>query len=438
MKKQIALMLIPLLIIGLLTGCAKSDKPAAIPTQTLPTQAALSQTAPTQAAVPETQPRWDPAAQDSYWVAYAWYCDDGFSEPGFQPLEEEYWSMDLIVRADGTGRFREVMDRLYLVDEADLDLTWQQLADGSLEFFNWDTSYPVIIGQWADDILTAHYRGTTLLMRQAPIPQAVGDLYCPAELAGTWVMVSGETEGWEWEAMPGRLESLVFSLDYSGNMITLTADMEERDYYGELVDARYGQTLEILPEPLYPECVNGVWSVRIGPASPLDSNGFPLDTEYTVTLLDRNTLLMERYYTIDGYPAVSHQTYRRIPEQHSWWNITREELEDTRWVCTGYLDASGQMHSMMPGMKDFFMQFGRDTWCQINTLSRNDKSYRISDASWTLGAGGTLLIQNEDNHWFGGAVRGFCTEREGSYINVYELCLYYQGGILYFTFDGYG
>ena len=300
---------------------------------------------------------------------------------------------------------------------------------------------------WEEDALIFDYRGTALTMQQADLPQETGALYHPAELVGTWLMISGEMEGWEWNAMPGELESLVFKTVSTATEVTLAADHENRSHYGELRDARYGQELTILNEPLYEGCGNEAWSVRIGPESPLDKNGYPTQTEFHVTMLERNTLLMQRYYTMDGYPAVSYQTFRRMPERLTWWEVQAQELEDTTWVCTGYLTDDGTKLPMPPSLKDFYLYFGANAECWVGRMDSDSDYYTDTQGSWMLGNGGVLLLQSEGyespegycpEFWYGGAVSGYSYETEHGFVDGYELFLHDGEGTLCLTLQGYG
>lgn len=78
-------------------------------------------------------------------------------------------------------------------------------------------------------------------------------------------MISGETEGAEYDAMPAELCSIVFramSTEDGGSV--LVADIEERDYFGNKRFVAYGHEVECLSESLYEGCDNDAWCVRIG------------------------------------------------------------------------------------------------------------------------------------------------------------------------------
>lgn len=441
MKKAFLWILIFVFCFSLLAGCGSNE--------TGETAAATQQTqAPpvpetTQPAAVETTapPVPELGAEDSYWVAYEWFSDEEESAEAPIPLQPEEWSMDLIIRADGTARFRDVREGLYLMEEADLNMIWEREADGTLCLYNDLYPYPVLKCTANGDHLSVLYLGTGVSMTRAPMPQDPGQLHCAAELTGTWIMTSGETEGWEWDAMPGRLSTLVFKLDSAGEESWLAADMEDRGYYGDLESSFYNLPLEILPNALYEGCENTLWSVRIGPASPVNQNGAPLEPEYYATLLDQNTLLMQQYYLLDGYPAVSYQTYQRMPERISGWPVEAEALALSHWICAEYTDASGVVHPMSKGMEDFYLQFGEGSDCQIYQKAEGNDHYIILEGTWQLYNGGAMLLQSaaeEEDFWYAGAVRGYTCEIEDVPTEAYDLYLFYEGGILHLLLDSFG
>lgn len=385
--------------------------------------------------------------EDTYWVACEWYSEDGEGAEGPFQMQPDEWAVDLIIRADGTARFRDIHDGLYLMDDADLNMTWEETDDGGIQFYNNIYLHQVYQAVWEEDTLLFDYRGITLTMRQSDLPREAGDLYHPAELVGTWLMVSGETEGWEWNAMPGELETLVFKTVSSAMEVTLAADRECRDHYGTLTDSIHGEGLTILDEPLYEGCGNEVWSVRIGPGSPQDANGYPTRTEFYVTMLERNTLLMQRYYTLDGYPAVSYQTFRRMPQLLTWWDVQAQELADTSWICTGYLAADGTEHSMPADLDDFYLYLGTDEECWVGRMDKGSGVYTDTQGTWTLSNGGVLLLRSEGyespegycpEFWYGGAVSGYTYETEDGFVEGYEMYLHDGEGTLRLTLQGYG
>ena len=156
-------------------------------------------------------------------------------------------------------------------------------------------------------------------------PEAIEGLN-EKDMQGTWLMVGGEIEGDVWEAIPGNYEILSISLEPNPADGTemLFADMEARDYEGIINKSFYQQKIESLDEPLYDGCGNEAWSVRFGDESEKNENGYPIHEEYYATLLDRNTLLMQQFFTFDGGPGVSYQTFKRVfPGEDVFWRACR-------------------------------------------------------------------------------------------------------------------
>lgn len=375
--------------------------------------------------------------EDTYWVAEAYYGEDEEGVEGPHTIESETWALDLLIRVDGTACFRDIHEGILLMDDSYLDLMWERTPEGEFLFYSVLYPEPVLRGVCENGILSLEYWGVVLTMRQETMPQTIGQMYAPAELAGTWLMVSGETEGWQWEAMPNQLSSIVFEVtSYDGPLI-LRADIEERDYYGDMIYSGYAQTVEVLQEPLYEGCENEAWSVRIGEASALDANGYPIDTEFYATLLGDNKLLLQRYYTLDGYPAVSYQTYLRLPDLVSWMSSESMCLDFSNWVCTGYEDASGEELPIPSELDGLSIILSEDQICYIY-YGNGD----VCEGTWTLGNGGVLLMRGaetlEEPFWFGGAISGYWVDTTDGPKETYQMALYCSGGILKLSLNSYG
>lgn len=434
-RKIIAVLLCTLLAVtggaGMLAGCNASNGSADDSTVS-------SQNEQTQPAPGETENTEDVIGhEDTYWTAFEWHSEDDDGTENSGALPTELWSLDLIIRVDGTARFRDIHEGICLMDDSYLNLVWERTPQGQLQFYSALSPEPILRGGCKNGVLTLEYWGTTLSMKQEPMPQTVGQMHSPAELAGTWLMVSGETEGWQWEAMPGRLESLVIQVIPDNETLVLSADMEERDYYGELMYSGYGQRIEVLYEPLYEGADNGDWCVRIGEESPLDANGFPEETELYATLLNYNTLVLQRYYTMDGYPAVSHQTYTRLTDLVSWMNHEAMNLKYSNWVCTGYQDVAGESLPLPTELEGFSVVLSPDQSCTVCYGSGDTQQ-----GTWILGNGGVLLMRGEeeaeDPFWLGGAISGYWVDTPERPIETYQMALYYKGGILKLSMDSYG
>lgn len=432
MRRFLALLAAAVIGAGCLGGCAPAAQPGRSEPTTLPGET-TEPTVPVETA--EVPAQTEPTAAeprdlgDTYWVGTSW----GSEDTGEEPFVPESWSVDLLVRADGTARFRDIHEGVSLTDDSLLDLAWTQDQDGFFVFFGQLLPELELRGRLENDRLTLDYYGLTVTMEEKPMPRTPGELAAPAELAGTWLMVSGETEGYVWEAMPARLDSVVFRVDSFDGPLMLAADVESRDRFGWMEEAEYRQRVTVLEEPLYPGCENEVWSVRIGEASPVDSNGCPLEPELYATLLDYNTMLVQTNYTFDGYPAVSYQTYWRFPSIVSWMSPEAMELELTNWTCREYRDPDGVWGPVPEELEKLELVLDTDGSCCLFPDGQTPVM-----GTWTIGTGGVLLLDGGDDFWFGGAVSGWYRETEAGGGTVYEMTLYYAGGLLRLQVSSYG
>ena len=420
------------IVLGCLVGCNGGAQP-------IDTEPSISPTSPTKETESEkTEPTQSEKMElvvdeDSYWVAETYYSEDGEGAEGPHMLEPEVWFIDLMLYADGTARFRDIRENVCLMDDSYLNLTWEREENGHFVFYSKIYSRPVLDGVYENGVLLVEYMGMTLTMKQIPEITIVNQESLPAELVGTWLMVSTEVEGGQWEAMPEILSSLVFRVTAYDGPLELRADLEDMDYYGTMNDATHDQPVSILNEVLYDGCGNNSWSIRIGPESPKDENGYPTETEFYATLVDYNTLLLQRYYTMDGYQAVSYQTYWRFPEIVSWRMPEYIELEDSNWACTGYVNSQGEDRSPPEEMEDFAITFNGDQTC---FLFFGEETVQ---GTWQIGNGGVILLRDtEDVFWFGGAISAHSAETTYEVSDVFEMALYYNGGILRLKMTGYG
>ena len=369
--------------------------------------------------------------QDTYWVASQWHSKDTGETENLQP---EQWEMNLAIYVDGTARFRDIREGVFLMDDSCLDLVWERAQDGTYLFYSKLYPEPVLKGLWENETLYLDYYDITITMNEREIPKEIGQIYTPAELTGTWLQVYGETEGWQWEAMPIQSSSIVFRVTAYEGPLELRADIEELDSYGEMFDAVHDQKVSLLSSALYEGCENNHWSVRIGPESAKDENGYPTGTEFYATLLDYNTLVLQRYYTLDGYPAVSYQTYWRFPKLVTWRAPDYNELHYSNWACTGYTNAQGEDRSPPEEMTKLSLILHSDQTCLVSY--DEDTTLR---GTWQLENGGVLLLRGDDDtFWFGGAISAYSVETTYEISDVYEMALYYNGGILRLTMTGYG
>ena len=427
MRKLLAFFLAASLIF-VFAGCNAPETPET-PTATQ---------APTQATAPvATQPAQQLGQKDSYWVAKTWESEDTAECDGPQPFASS-WEIDLLVRADGTARLRDIREQVCIMDDSHLQLIWQADDDGHYLFYNHLGPRPVLDAVFDGETLTATYRDMQLTLEAAPVPQTVGETYSPAELAGTWLLVSGETEGTTWDAMPTELSSIVLQVTSEDGPLLLAADLTSRDRYGDTDMAPlYNQKVELLQEPLYQGCENEKWSVRIGPESPKKANNAPENTEYYATLLSYYTLQLQQYYELDGLPAVSYQTYVRFPDLVSWCSAESMELLNSNWICIGYTDFDRQPLTMPAELEGMEVLLGESDCC---TVTFGDGT--IADGTWHLKDDGVILLRSEEEEstefWLGGAVNQFCLEFEDDLIEKNHMDLYYKGGILQLELTSYG
>ncbi len=422
MRKIIAWLLAAVLA-GSMTACADKGGPIeTVPTGTKPT---LTE--------PTGNEEVSIGHEDTYWVAESCQLSGEEGENTPQTLDPDEWTMDLLIRVDGTARYRDIHEGICLMDDSCRNLTWERSAEGEFLFYSVLYPEPILRGIYEKGILTLKYWESTVTMRQESLPQTVGQQYAPAELAGTWLMVSGETEGYEWEAMPAELSSLVFKVTAYDGPLVMSADMEERDYFGHMLGCGYGLATEVLPEPLYEGCANEAWAVRIGEESPRDENGFPTQTEFYATLLGEDTLMLQRYYTMDGYPAVSHQIYWRLTDLVSWMEPDSMKLDYANWVCTGYEGESGEF----PELEGLSVVLCPDHTCNVTFGDGSSQ-----EGTWELGAGGVVRLcgaeDYDDPFWFGGAISGYWVDTVEGSVETYQMALYYKGGIMKLTLNSYG
>ena len=432
MRKTGACLLAIAMALGCLTGCNDGVQPMDTPPSILPAfptqETEPGKIGPTQ--IKEIELAVD---EDSYWVAEAYYNEDGEGAEGPHTLDPKVWFADLMLCADGTARFRDIRENVCLMDDSYLNLTWEKAENGHFIFHSKICAFPVLDGIYENGVLLVEYMGMTLTMKQIPEITPVNLENLPAELVGTWLMVSGETEGGQWEAMPGTLSSLVFRVTAYDGPLELRADLEEMDYYGTMNDAVHDQPVTILNKALYDGCGNNSWSVRIGPESPKDENGYPTGTEFYATLVDYNTLILQRHYTMDGFQAVSYQTYWRFPEIVSWRMPEYIVLEDSNWACTGYVNSQGEDRSPPEEMENFAITFLEDQTCFFFF------GEEVIPGTWQIENGGVILLRSADEEfWFGGTISAHSVETTYEVSNVFEMALYYNGGILRLKMTGYG
>lgn len=436
MRKLVIWLLVMAMIAGSMTACGgkKEEIPETQPPATVPEK---TETIPVDIPKPEEPQEDVPVGnEDTYWVAETW-CDTEGDEAGImKTMESNRWSMDLWIGVNGTAYMRDVHNGISLMDDGCRNLVWERTPEGEFLFYSVLYADPILRAVYDQGELAVQYWGTTLYMKQQSIPQTPGQKYLPAELAGTWLMVGGETEGDVWEAMPGKLASLIFRVnaDDAGEL-ELVADREELDYYCNLEQSEYNLKTEIRNEPLYHGCENEAWCIRVGTVSAVDENGCPLQTERYATLLDHNTLLVQEYYTFDGAPAVSHQTYKRFTDLVSWMHPDSMNLEYSNWVCTGFESIFGE--DIPANLENLSVTLSPDGSCYVQFADGT-----AQEGTWAIGTGGAVMLRGdeeaEEPFWFGGVISGYWVETADGPVAHYQMGLCYGGGILKLNLSAYG
>ncbi|MBR3993345.1 MAG: hypothetical protein IKI92_05740 [Anaerotignum sp.] len=206
---------------------------------------------------PEASAPEVPVPQDTYWTAYEWEVEEVETGKTRTSLPNEEWWVDLILRTDGTAQLRDVGNDVYLQEESYLHMEWEATADGKLLLKDPATGEMVWDGVIEGNDLTLNYYMGTLKLKQAEMPTEAGKLYCPAQLKGTWLMVSDDSHGEPSPVLPGHFETLVFTETWTADSVSLVADLEQRDYYGTyLVDFFDRLPVELLDYPVYDGCGN--------------------------------------------------------------------------------------------------------------------------------------------------------------------------------------
>lgn len=370
-----------------------------------------------------------PLTGDTYWVA----CEIAEDGRPWMSTSDNILT-DLTLWADGTARIREIENGIWLINEGDeQNMTWKQEKDGTLNLYTvYSGDEPCWSGTVTEDGIALNHLERTFYFRQEPMPEG-GALYSPAELQGVWLQIGSEVEGYVEESLPGCFYSLVFHNDWSGDQQTLLVSSERGDYSGYVAsDTYYNREVTVLDDIIYSGCGNEEWSVRIGDLSPLNENGYPENPEIYVTLLDQNTLLQQQYFSFDGGPGVSYQTYKRfLPEV--CWDLDAADLEGGDFELVSFTAADGTKQDAPDGVSDFYLHLDTDG-AHFFSVTFDDGREFSSNGKWIFGEGGTLLLFNPDSDgewlyhediecdWFAGAAQSFN--------KIPEIYLWYEGGIM--------
>ena len=119
----------------------------------------------------------------------------------------------------------------------------------------------------------------------------------PMDMAGTWELVWTEFEGYQEEAEPGTA-TIEITTDYEGNYWISFADNTSPD------ENFTGKELTVIYDELFYGCGNDEWMASVNHTG-------KYGTEYNLALLFNDTLLLQRYFELDGAPSVSYGCYRR-------------------------------------------------------------------------------------------------------------------------------
>lgn len=253
-----------------------------------------------------------PASHDTtYWTAVRYESyNPSFGRTEVSAMPTEKWWADLYLNEDGTALFREALGfgyASYLINAE-----WWLGADNALRLTGEDDcgDFVTMDGRKEKDgsvMLETPY-GNRFYFEPAERPVSGGEL-CMADLEGAWRMSAGEVEGDEFSPEEMHVASLL-------NIERLWSDDEggytlRADYYSAHLldtDAPEYETeedllTEKLDEPLMYGLPNELWSARLYAE---DS-----ETEYYVTLTDRNTLYLQQYYELDNAPAARTAIYTR-------------------------------------------------------------------------------------------------------------------------------
>lgn len=269
--------------------------------------------------------------ENTYWTAiahisYSCDCNDHQESPWMDlpaPKTEDRveWWLDLFLFADGSALLRDVaadcytgmaMEGTWITDEAgqvkivsgrNLS-TGVEPEEGFLPFLRLvDGDDPDEAG--LEGMLALDYFGGLIYFRQTPMPEK--DLHlCMADLQGDWTMVSMEIEGY---VSDGRSEGLLAAVSFEESAHGVEAVYTKLSLYSG-IDEDFRASVRYREQPLYSGCGNEAWSVEFKPQVYEQDEG----TRFYATLLDRDTLLLQRRFHIDGGPAVCYETYQRDSE----------------------------------------------------------------------------------------------------------------------------
>lgn len=244
-------------------------------------------------------PEWEgilPTEETLIGNTWVW---NGFSKTGLETSCMITFSQDYL-----TVRWKDGIDPVeHIYENAAWELTHQDgFAVLSIDFqeFAGVLRYNILYSEFYGDLHVA----MDVLQEDMPIGEEPLYRYMmkpiaptPAEMIGTWELVWTEMEGYREHVEPGR------------GFIEITADSNDlfRISYTDYVfpEQNYAdKELIVFPFELYYGCGNDQWLAAVNYAG-------KYGTEYTITLLYDDTLVLQRYWEMDGAPSVSYEYYHR-------------------------------------------------------------------------------------------------------------------------------
>jgi len=296
--------------------------------------------------------------EDTYWAAvehvtYICDCEEHQESPRLAlpaPRTEDRasWWMDMFFFADGSMLLRDVSNDCYTgmsvegtweADEAGqvTILSGRNLETGMEIGENWLPSLYFVDGSDPDEenlkgALALEYFGGVVYFQQKPMPGQ--DLrLCMADLQGDWTMVSLEIEGY---VSDGSNEGVLAALSFEESAYGVEAVYTKHSSYTG-VDEQIRASVIRREDPLYSGCGNETWSVELRP----QEYGQEEIVQFRAALLERDTLLLQRRYLIDGGPAFCYETYRRGNEAFNAIELQRKlekirtQAPESTLLCVG-------------------------------------------------------------------------------------------------------
>lgn len=401
MKKYAAILLAVMMLLSA-AACGK-EKPEAptVPASPAPVASGSDTVSSSQVSGSDETSRVDLGTigeDNTYWIAQGdnWLYlkeEEMISELDFAPGEK--YVTDLILWTDGTARFRNLHHSAFVDGTEDKKLTWEMKGD-KVYVYNRDAGEPSLTGEVKDGKIIFQHRGSLgdeIIMRQAVMPTDPGLLYTPIELLGTWTAVSSMVDGYESNLLTeGHYMSLAFEQYWADFTPFLQVSYEENlTWLGEGVDGMYDASITLCDTPLYEGCGNDRWSVKLN---------FPkgeYNDEYYVTLVGKDTLLLQHFFDFDGALGVSYTTFERSLPRGFCYYMPENDLMYTKWEIVGYIDENGARVDKKPETyKDMTVIFFGGDLCDVSWSDKKIGNI-FAGGSFHLGRNGSLMIFCDDS-----------------------------------------